>query len=554
MRNNGDKSESETLHRIAKILVKKKVVKRISQLSEAEALKLIDELDVHQIELELQKDELIRERLTSKAAAEKYIELYDFSPTGYFTLSKEGNILELNLSGSQILGKELYTLINSRFAFFVSDDTKLIFNQFLEKVFSTKTKVSCEVALYSNDKMPVYIHISGVVSMNDEYCLLSVVDISDRKLLADKTIQLATIVQTSDDAIIGKTLDGIITSWNKGAEKLYGYDENEMIGEPISLLISPENVNEMAEILVKIRSGVNINHYETTRIRKDGNEINVSLSISSIKDIEGNIIGASTIGRDVTMLHEANEKLRSLNKELDQRVRQRTASLEASNKELESFSYSVSHDLRAPLRAINSFSKILKDEYENHLDEEGKRICGIISSSALKMGELVDDLLSFSRIGSSSLNHELLDMKNIASSSFAEMPKENEKNNIKLKIGKLHKVSGDYHLIKIVWNNLISNAIKYSSNMPFSDIVIGSDQGDGNFTYFIKDNGVGFDMQYKHKLFGVFQRLHSDNEFEGNGVGLAIVQRIILKHGGKVWAEGEVGKGATFYFSLPVTI
>jgi light-regulated signal transduction histidine kinase (bacteriophytochrome) len=169
------------------------------------------------------------------------------------------------------------------------------------------------------------------------------------------------------------------------------------------------------------------------------------------------------------------------------------------------------------------------------------------------MGELVDDLLRFSRIGRSSLNHELLDMENIASSSFAEMSKGNKKNNIKIKIGKLHKVSGDVHLIRLVWNNLISNAIKYSSKKPHSIIFIGSDQNDGNITYFIKDNGVGFDMQYKLKLFIVFQRLHDETEFEGNGVGLAIAQRIILKHGGKVWGEGEVGKGATFYFSLPVT-
>jgi PAS domain S-box-containing protein len=553
MNNNGNVSETETLHKIAKILVKKKLVKTISQLSESEALKLINELDVHQIELELQKEELIRERLTSKAAAEKYIELYDFSPTGYFTLSKEGNILELNLSGSQILGKERHALKNSRFAFFVSEDTKLIFNQFLETVFTKKTKVSCEVTLYANVKVPVYIHISGVVGINDEYCLLSVVDISERKIIEEKTKQLALIVQSSEDAIIGKNLEGIITSWNNGAEKLYGYTENEMIGKSFSSLISPEINEEMPEIITMIRAGENIKHYETTRIRKDGNEIHVSLAISPVRDIEGKIIGVSTIGRDITPLHTANEKLRILNKELDQRVSQRTALLEASNKELESFSYSVSHDLRAPLRAINSFSKILISEYENHLDEEGKRICGIISSSALKMGELVDDLLRFSRIGRSSLNHELLDMENIASSSFAEMSKGNKKNNIKIKIGKLHKVSGDVHLIRLVWNNLISNAIKYSSKKPHSIIFIGSDQNDGNITYFIKDNGVGFDMQYKLKLFIVFQRLHDETEFEGNGVGLAIAQRIILKHGGKVWGEGEVGKGATFYFSLPVT-
>jgi hypothetical protein len=191
------------------------------------------------------------------------------------------------------------------------------------------------------------------------------------------------------------------------------------------------------------------------------------------------------------------------------------------------------------------------EEYEKKLDEEGKRLCGIISSSAIQMGGLIDDLLSFSKIGRGTLNPAKLDMQSIAKSGLAEASDETRKKEINISIGKLHRVKGDPGLIKLVWNNLISNAIKYSSKTINPVIKIGSVQGKGSITYFIRDNGVGFDMQYKHKLFGVFQRLHSENEFEGNGVGLAIVQRIIHKHNGTVWAESEVGKGATFYFSLP---
>jgi PAS domain S-box-containing protein len=275
------------------------------------------------------------------------------------------------------------------------------------------------------------------------------------------------------------------------------------------------------------------------------------VNAAPVRDASGKIIGSISVVRDITELKESERKIKQLNEELEQRVIDRTGQLEAANKELEAFSYSVSHDLRAPLRAVHSYTNILMEEYENRLDAEGKRLCGIISSSATQMGGLIDDLLSFSRIGRSTLSSALLEMKSVVKSAFDEVYIDSKKNKTKFAIRKLHKVKGDPVLIRLVWNNLISNAIKYSSKTNNPEITIGSVQGKGSVTYFVRDNGVGFDMQYKHKLFGVFQRLHSESEFEGNGVGLAIVQRIILKHNGTVWAEGEVGKGATFFFSLP---
>ena len=236
---------------------------------------------------------------------------------------------------------------------------------------------------------------------------------------------------------------------------------------------------------------------------------------------------------------------------LEKKVQERTAQLEKANKELEAFSYSVSHDLRAPLRAISGFSTILKEDYSGQLDKEANRITDKIISNAKMMGQLIDDLISFSQIERKEIKHHTVDMKKLAESCLAELLQQEPENKYRLQIHPLPPCYGDESLIKQVWVNLLGNALKYSSKKSDPFIEIGSQEGPGMHRYFIRDNGVGFDMQYAHKLFGVFQRLHNQVEFEGTGVGLALAKRIINHHHGDIWAEGSPGKGATFYFSLP---
>jgi light-regulated signal transduction histidine kinase (bacteriophytochrome) len=225
--------------------------------------------------------------------------------------------------------------------------------------------------------------------------------------------------------------------------------------------------------------------------------------------------------------------------------------LQAANKELEAFSYSVSHDLRAPLRAIDGYTRILVEDYESILDNEGKRVCNVISKEARRMGQLIDDLLSFSRLGRREMHSSKIDMKALAVSVFNELMKEENEERIDFRIAKLPSVQGDVSMMRQVWMNLLSNAIKFTSKKERAVIEVGSKPNKDELIYYVRDTGTGFDMEYSNKLFGVFQRLHSESEFSGTGVGLAIVQRIIRRHGGRVWAEGEVGKGASFYFALP---
>ena len=244
--------------------------------------------------------------------------------------------------------------------------------------------------------------------------------------------------------------------------------------------------------------------------------------------------------------HQQEIQLYELNKSLEKKNEE----LQYINKEMESFSYSVSHDLRAPLRALDGYSKMLGEDYGNVLDAEGKRLLGNIQYNAKKMGQLVDDLLSFSRLGKKEVQRCEIDMTEMVQSILAEM-QSSEPYKADIKINSLEPAIADRSLISQVMINLISNALKYSGKKEKPQVEIGSEKIENETTYYIKDNGVGFDMNYVSKLFGVFQRLHSESEFSGTGIGLATVHRIIVKHGGKVWAKSKLNEGATFYFTLP---
>ncbi len=272
------------------------------------------------------------------------------------------------------------------------------------------------------------------------------------------------------------------------------------------------------------------------------------VTLAPILDEKGKLVGGVHIAKNITERKKREAEVQILNRELEQRLLE----LSTASKELEAFSYSVSHDLRAPLRAIDGFSQILLEDHREDLNKEGRRVLNVVRDNTRRMGDLIDDLLSFSRLGRKRMKKKSIDMYELTKNIVKELRNNSPEPKIKIKVNILPSAYADQALIRQVLINLLSNAIKFNGNEKSSLIEVGAKEKEDENIYYVKDNGVGFDMEYSDKLFGVFQRLHSQEEFKGTGVGLALVQRIIHRHQGRVWAEGKVNKGATFYFTIPL--
>ncbi len=298
---------------------------------------------------------------------------------------------------------------------------------------------------------------------------------------------------------------------------------------------------------VESLAGGNLDVVADTDARDEFSELTAAFNTMARK-LKGSYVSIENLEAEVARRRDAEEAL----KESERQLLERSAELETINRDLEAFSYSVSHDLRAPLRAVDGFSRILLEDYEDRLDAEGKRLLHVVRDNTNKMGQMIDDILAFSRAGRFGMNKTEIDMEVLARAAFLDLEPIIAGRNVRFEIRALPCAYGDPAMIRQVLANLIANALKFTQPKEDAVIEVGAEPGDGETVYYVKDNGIGFDMQYAHKLFGVFQRLHSTAQFEGSGIGLAIVKRIVTRHGGRVWAEGKVGEGATFYFTLPM--
>jgi PAS domain S-box-containing protein len=498
----------------------------------------------------------IRADITERKQAEeavraneaRYRTLFEHAPDGILIADPGSRYLDANASMCRMLGYTRDELIGLHASDIVSQ--KEI--QHIEPALSVIKARSAYHREWQFRRKDGSVFEAEVIAtaMPDGNLLGMVRDITERKRAEEAAALLVAIVESSDDAIIGKDLQGIVTSWNAGAEKEFGYSASEMIGQSITRLIPPELQEGEEKILGKIERGERVRPYETQRVRKDGSIFDVSLTLSAIKDAAGQIVGASKVVHDITDHKKAEEKIRQLNAGLEQRVIERTAELEAANKELEAFSYSVSHDLRAPLRAVDGFSQAVLEDFGPQLPEEGRHYLETIRQGAQKMGALIDDLLTFSRLSRAPLNKTEVNTGSLVRDVLEELDPMQAGRKIDLRIGELPPCAGDPALLRQVWINLLSNAFKYSQKREAAVVEIGCEVKPEGDVFFVRDNGTGFDMRYADKLFGVFNRLHRAEDYEGTGVGLAIVQRIIHRHGGRVWADAVVNRGATFYFTL----
>jgi PAS domain S-box-containing protein len=659
--------EVAELHGRAEERLKQKRGRAGASPPESDIHRLYHELRVHQVELEMQNEELRSAQVQLEESRSRYECLYDFSPVGYLTFDRKGCIEAVNLTGAALLGLERQRLLMAPFAQFVQPDSVNPFLAHIDQVFRTGTKHACELRLSVKDRR-LHVAMESIAVECDDgdsvQCHSAIMDVTERKEAEEVLTRYELLAGHSRDIILFlRRDDGRILDANAAALKAYGYSREELLAMTIYDLRALQTTELIPAQMAKANGQGLL--FETVHRRKNGRTFPVEVSsqgatvgemrtlISVIRDItrrkvaekavreseelfrttfDKSPIGTAMVGLDrkitrvnrefCSMLGYAEEEIVGLTlhdvthpddieidlenlqmlvsgkidhftmekrylckngrvvwgnltagmvrdsagrplycigmieditdkKRMGLELQERTVELENANKELESFSYSVSHDLRAPLRAIDGYSRMILKRQGDRFDDDTRRQFSLIRDNTRTMGQLIDDILAFSRLGRQAITASRIDMGALAGEIWNELRTINPERAMVLNIEQPPFGMGDRALIKQVLTNLLSNAVKFTRGRDGAVITFGGRVQGNEIVYSVRDNGTGFDMKYYDKLFGVFQRLHNANEFEGTGVGLAIVQRVIHRHGGRVWAEGEPDRGATFFFTLP---
>jgi PAS domain S-box-containing protein len=364
-------------------------------------------------------------------------------------------------------------------------------------------------------------------------------DVTDRKRAEDAMLRLASIVENSDDAIISRDMEGRIQSWNAGAERLFGYRSQEVVGRMMTILSPPQRPDEIPLLLQRVRRGERIQHLDTVYLRKNGTPVQVSLTVSPIMNAAGRIVGVSTIARDVTAYKRAEEVLRVKGTELAR-----------SNAELEQFAYVASHDLQEPLRMVASYVQLLKKRYGGELDADADDFINFAVDGAKRMQALISGLLEYSRVGTHGKPPEPASAEEVLGFALANLRTSIEEAGAEVTHEPLPVVSGDAAQLVELLQNLIGNAIKFRKDDP-PKVHLGAKRENGEWVFTVRDNGIGIDPEYSDRIFEVFQRLHTRTEYPGTGIGLAVCKKIVDRHGGRIWVESSPGRGSAFHFTLP---
>ncbi len=365
-------------------------------------------------------------------------------------------------------------------------------------------------------------------------------NISERKRTDIAAALLSAIVDSSEDAIVSKSLNGIITSWNKGAERLFGYTAPEAIGQPITLLIPPDRLDEEPKIIERLERGERVDHFETLRRRKDGTLLDISLTISPIKDRNENIVGASKIARDITDRKRAEAEQKRIEEELRR-----------ANQDLEQFAFSASHDLQEPLRSVKIYRELLVKDCGDAINEEAKEYLAYVHGGATRMEMLVRDLLGFTQVAKFDNPAEPADAGEALDSTLASLAGIIAETEARIKADPLPSLYVHGAHLQQLFQNLIGNAIKYRSPGIAPVVQITARRSSDQWLFTVADNGIGIDPEFKESIFGLFKRLHTSDEYSGTGIGLAICRRIVDRYHGRIWVESEPGRGSVFCFTFP---
>ena len=463
------------------------------------------------------------------------------------TISAEGKITDVNEGSIKVTGVPREKLVGTDFSDYFTEPEKA--REGYQQVFAKGFVTDYPLTIRHTDGRLTDVLYNASVYKDARRNVLGVFAAArDVTVLKQASQYARSLIEASLDPLVTISAEGKITDVNEGSIKVTGVPREKLVGTDFSdYFTEPEKAREGYQ---QVFAKGFVTDYPLTIRHTDGRLTDVLYNASVYKDARRNVLGVFAAARDVTERRKADEQIRRLNTELEQRVVERTAQLQAANRELESFSYSVAHDLRAPLRSIDGFSQALLEDYVDKLDADGKKYLSFIRESAQQMAQLIDGLLALSQVTRRELQRERVNLSAFAQAAITRLQRSQPERRVDVVIQEGLGCEGDPRLLTAVLDNLLGNAWKFTGRRDDARIEFGATSNDGHRVYFVRDNGAGFDMAFVNKLFGVFQRLHAATDFEGSGVGLATVQRVVGRHGGRVWADGEVNRGATFYFTL----